>query len=223
MSMIAIWLRSRMTFMSSRIWAWIVTSSAVVGSSAMSRAGFVERAMAIMTRWRMPPDSWWGYSLARRFGIRDADQAEHLDGLLHRLAAGHLEVERDRLGDLVAAGVDRVERGHRLLEDHRDLVPADLPHVVLGELERGPGRRAGSRPPRSCPAGSMRRMIDIAVMLLPQPDSPTTPRVLPSSTEKLTPSTALTVPSWVKKWVRRPRISSRGLRRPGRSPERPCA
>ena len=46
--------------MSSRICAWIVTSSAVVGSSAISSSGFVDRAIAIITRWRMPPDSWCG-------------------------------------------------------------------------------------------------------------------------------------------------------------------
>ena len=34
-----------------------VTSSAVVGSSAMSRAGRLTMAMAIMTRWRWPPES----------------------------------------------------------------------------------------------------------------------------------------------------------------------
>ncbi|EAU65581.1 conserved hypothetical protein [Stigmatella aurantiaca DW4/3-1] len=44
----------------SRICAWIVTSSAVVGSSAMSSCGPHARAMAIITRWRMPPESWWG-------------------------------------------------------------------------------------------------------------------------------------------------------------------
>ena len=44
--------------MSSRIWAWMLTSSAVVGSSARSSAGRQASAMAIMTRWRMPPESW---------------------------------------------------------------------------------------------------------------------------------------------------------------------
>ena len=44
----------------SRIWAWIVTSRAVVGSSAMSRSGSQARAMAIITRWAMPPDSSCG-------------------------------------------------------------------------------------------------------------------------------------------------------------------
>ncbi len=43
--------------MSSRIWAWIVTSSAVVGSSAIRSAGLHDSAIAIMTRWRMPPES----------------------------------------------------------------------------------------------------------------------------------------------------------------------
>ncbi len=37
------------------IWAWIVTSSAVVGSSAMSSFGWHTSAIAIITRWRVPP------------------------------------------------------------------------------------------------------------------------------------------------------------------------
>ena len=45
---------------SSRICACTVTSSAVVGSSAMSSAGLQDSAMAITARWRMPPESWCG-------------------------------------------------------------------------------------------------------------------------------------------------------------------
>ena len=45
---------------SDRIWAWMVTSSAVVGSSAMSSAGSQASAMAIIARWRMPPLNWCG-------------------------------------------------------------------------------------------------------------------------------------------------------------------
>ena len=44
----------------SRIWAWMVTSRAVVGSSANSTRGSHARAIAIMARWRIPPDSSWG-------------------------------------------------------------------------------------------------------------------------------------------------------------------
>ena len=43
-----------------RICACTVTSSAVVGSSAISRSGSLASAMAIITRWRWPPDSWCG-------------------------------------------------------------------------------------------------------------------------------------------------------------------
>ena len=42
---------------SSSICAWMVTSRAVVGSSAMSMSGSQASAMAIITRWRMPPES----------------------------------------------------------------------------------------------------------------------------------------------------------------------
>ena len=41
----------------SRICAWIVTSSAVVGSSAISSFGLQAIAIAIITRWFMPPES----------------------------------------------------------------------------------------------------------------------------------------------------------------------
>jgi len=48
------------SFMRVRTWAWIVTSTALVGSSAMSSEGFSLSASAIMTRWRIPPESSWG-------------------------------------------------------------------------------------------------------------------------------------------------------------------
>ena len=41
-----------------RYWDWMVTSSAVVGSSAMSRCGSQEIAMAPTTRCFMPPLIW---------------------------------------------------------------------------------------------------------------------------------------------------------------------
>ena len=47
----------------------MVTSSAVVGSSAISRRGLHDSAMAIIARWRRPPESWNGYSSMRRSGF----------------------------------------------------------------------------------------------------------------------------------------------------------
>ena len=44
----------------SSTWAWTVTSRAVVGSSAMITSGSLAIAMAIMARWRMPPENSCG-------------------------------------------------------------------------------------------------------------------------------------------------------------------
>ena len=45
---------------SAMICTWIVTSSAVVGSSAISSRGEQAIAIAVTTRWRMPPENWCG-------------------------------------------------------------------------------------------------------------------------------------------------------------------
>jgi hypothetical protein len=55
-------------------------------------------------------------------------------------------------------------------------------------------------PPAMRPGGvAIRRITERLVTDLPEPDSPTTPSVSPLSRWKLTPSTALTVPSSVSK------------------------
>ena len=58
----------------------------------------------------------------------------------------------------------------------------------------------------------LRPMIERQVTLLPQPDSPTIPRVFPFSTWNETPSTALTIPSSVRKYVLRSRTSRSAIR-----------
>ena len=58
--MIAAPVSSRSSRMRWRICAWIVTSSAVVGSSAISTDGLHDSASAIITRWRMPPENSCG-------------------------------------------------------------------------------------------------------------------------------------------------------------------
>ena len=57
--------------------------------------------------------------------------------------------------------------------------------------------------------------MDKAVTVLPQPDSPTSPRVSPGARSKLTPATALTWPRATAKWTVRSRtLSSGGWFRP---------
>ena len=91
-----------MDLSSSRIWAWIVTSSAVVGSSAISSFGSHESAIAIITRWRMPPDISCGYCLTRRSGLGMPTSVQRLDRPVPGLLALDLLVELHLLGDLVA-------------------------------------------------------------------------------------------------------------------------
>ena len=123
----------------SRICACTVTSSAVVGSSAISRSGSQASAMAIITRWRMPPDIWCGYSSKRRSGagMRTRCSAA-MARLAQRAGRGGAVVRAHRLGDLIADGEHRVQAGHRLLEDHRDAVAADVAHLRRRQVEQVP-------------------------------------------------------------------------------------
>ena len=62
----------------------MVTSRAVVGSSAISSSGFIASAMAIITRWRWPPENWCGYWLARLLGFGNAHALQEAHGLRSR-------------------------------------------------------------------------------------------------------------------------------------------
>ena len=85
--------------------AWIVTSSAVVGSSAISSFGSQASAIAIITRCRMPPESWCGYSSTPALGRRDAARGRAARPRASRAAAREtLEVPAQHLADLAADG-----------------------------------------------------------------------------------------------------------------------
>ena len=108
-------------------------------------------------------------------------------------------VARHRLGDLVADGVDRIERQHRLLEDHRDVRRRAgrqrRPRRARGCRAR---RRGSSRSARLRRGGSMRNSAR-SVTLLPEPDSPSRPSTSPCFSAKSTPLSACTVRSPVKR------------------------
>ena len=52
--------RSLSSKISDRISRWTTTSSAVVGSSMITTSGSAASAIAIITRWRIPPESSCG-------------------------------------------------------------------------------------------------------------------------------------------------------------------
>ena len=76
----------------------------------------------------------------RDMGRREADAHALHDahGLRPRGGAVQVLVQADRLDDLVADREDRIERRHRLLEDHRDVGAAELAQALLalgGEID----------------------------------------------------------------------------------------
>lgn len=65
------------------------------------------------------------------FGRLDADVVEQLDHALFRLGPIHVLVADQRLAQLVRDGQHGIEAGHRILENHRDFVGADVRHLFI--------------------------------------------------------------------------------------------
>ncbi|MNJ72029.1 hypothetical protein D3C77_686370 [compost metagenome] len=63
--------------------------------------------------------------------IRDADQLKQLQRALSGLLALEALVQQEYLVNLLFDCVQRVERGHRLLEDHRDAIATDMAHLLF--------------------------------------------------------------------------------------------
>ena len=86
--------------------------------------------MAIMTRWRMPPDSWCGYSSNRRAGAGMRTRPSASIAFAFSAAADALR-SCARIASVIWSPTVNtgLRRGHRLLEDHGDARAADLPHL----------------------------------------------------------------------------------------------
>ena len=115
---------------SCRISRCTTTSSAVVGSSITISSGSSASAIAITTRWRMPPDSSCGYARTRPRSI--PDHLEQVAGPRERRSLADAVVGLEHVDELVADPHDRVEHVHRALEDQRDVAPAHLAQLLLG-------------------------------------------------------------------------------------------
>ncbi len=62
----------------------------------------------------------------------DTDQFQKLDRTFLGLGLGHIQMRHHGLGQLQADRQNRVQRGHRFLEDHGDVAAANFPNLVLG-------------------------------------------------------------------------------------------
>src|SRR6516162_5907620 len=71
-----------------------------------------------------------------RARLRDADIGEQLEDALARRGAGQARMQQQDLADLLLDGVQRVERGHRLLKDDGDVLAAHASHLALAQLQQ---------------------------------------------------------------------------------------
>ena len=71
-------------------------------------------------------------------GLGDADLAQNLDGARLCLFLGHALVDSQTFGQLAAHSEHRIERRHRFLKNHSDLISANLLHQIglgFGEVD----------------------------------------------------------------------------------------
>ena len=77
-----------------------------------------------------------GIILNPGFGGGNVDLTQHIQGLLQDAALGDGLVDADGFGNLAANGKDRVQRGHRILDNQGDAAAAHFAHLMLGKLEQ---------------------------------------------------------------------------------------
>ena len=171
----------------SRISAWIVTSSAVVGSSAISSRGSHE----------MPWRSSRAGACRRRAGAdsRHAPAAgsgmptslEQLDRPLPARRAGRARGAGARASAIwlptVSTGLSAVIGSWKIIARP---VAAHAAHLALGQRQQVAALEQHRVRPRCGPPAAPGASAQSAVMLLPQPDSPTSPSTRPGCRARTT-------------------------------------
>ena len=179
---------------SSRTWAWTITSSAVVGSSAMISRGAQASAIAIMTRCFWPPDSSCGYAPARPGGrstlVSSSATRALISFSLNAFPAGGCS----RIGSAICSpmrrtGLSACIAPWNTTDASAQRTARSRPHFIV--VTSSPSRRMS--PVIFAVRGSSRSTL-IATVDFPEPDSPATPRVSPGLRVRSTPRTAGTSP-----------------------------
>ena len=189
MKRIAVPFSSFVFFSRERIPSCVVTSSAVVGSSQMSSRGSETIAAAIITRWSIPPDSSCGYLRYTAAGSGSSAWAIASSARSRRAAASSW-VWTTRASS--TCGPMRIV-GSRAVIGSWNTTAISRPRRARTSSR---GAVSRSRPAkRIAPRSSVRALLSrpvsaIAVMLLPLPDSPTSPSTSPGAMEKEIPFTA---------------------------------
>ena len=195
MRMMAVSVSSLISASRSIIWAWMVTSNAVVGSSAMSTLGLQDKAMAIMARCRMPPENSWGYCFARSSGLGMFTIFKYL--MASALASFPDSFRWCLMASTICLPTGLV--GFRQVMGSWKIIDTSLPRSCC--ISFSLAATMSCSPRRTSPwgmrAGGMGfSFITVwAVTLLPQPDSPTMASTSPWCRVKVTPRTAFTSPA----------------------------
>ncbi len=190
--------------------AWIVTSSAVVGSSAISRRGLLAMAIAIIARWRMPPDISCGKARARRSGSEMPTRPSNATARRHAAARRNGSMRTDRLGHLGAHPVHGVQAAQRVLEHHRHVRrrAAAAARLRAAAARRGPPRTPPRRPP--APSAAAAPSAPARSATCPNRFRPTIATVSPGITRNDTSRTGRIGPPGVSISTLRPRTSTTG-------------
>ena len=181
---------------SSRICAWIVTSSAVVGSSAISTLGERDSAIAIIARWRMPPENSCGY--ARTRSRARGMPTRSISSTARSRAAGLLIFSWARICSTIWSPI----RCTGLSEEIGSwkIIAISLPRIRCSSCSEAVVSSVSlslADPPKRELGDRVRPIRVITVTDLPEPDSPTIAKTSPRSSVNDTSSTARTRPSSV--------------------------
>ena len=157
-------------------------------------------AMLSMTRWAIPPLSWKGYASSIRLAsampifVSRSAAAARASRLLTSVCSKSTSSTWRPMG---MTGLSAEPAFWKT----RDM---SLPRILrssFGFIATSSVPSSRTLPLTISPGNGTSWSMDRAVTVLPEPLSPTIPRTLCSSRLKLTPLTALTVPSVVLKWV----------------------
>ena len=154
--------------------------------------------MAIITRWRMPPDSSCGYCPMRRAGSvmwTASSMARARASALSPSAAPWVRMASVSCAPTVMTGLSEVIGSWKIIAISP---PRTRAHRPLRQASSARARRGVIEPLRCFSEGDSSRMIDSAVSDLPEPDSPARHSVSPGASVKLTSSSTGRRPSGVR-------------------------
>ena len=199
----------------------VVTSSPVVGSSAISSAGSHAIAIAIITRWHIPPDSSDGYAPIRRSGSRICT-ARNSASTRPRTPPPRSPVCARSTSPICRSTVRIGFSADRGFWKIIDIAPPRSRRNAPADARDTSSPRNRTHPPVIRPARSSSRMIANDVTDFPDPLSPTIPSVPPASSTRLIPCSASTTPCRVRNATRRSSTSS-SIRSASEGPGCPAA